>query len=336
LTHQNLVANAHQTRSWLPAVVPGAETTLAVLPLFHAYGLTSCLTTTVLLAGHLVLLPHFDLELLFAAVDRYRPTLLPGVPPIYQTIADSPLARQHDLRSIRACVSGAMRLPLETQEKFERMTGGRLVEGYGMTEASPVTHANPIWGTRKPGTVGVPLPSTLAKIVDPEDPQRLIPVGKPGELAVSGPQVFIGYWGQDHADGIFTPDGFLLTGDIAVMDRDGYFTIVDRKKDLIVTGGFNVYPSEVEEAIGELVGVSECCVVGVPDRYRGEIVKAFVVPDDGAALSEADVLTHVSGQLSRYKVPRAVEFRSDLPRSPIGKPLRRLLADEERKRMAET
>ena len=335
LTHTNLVANAHQTRAWLPDAVPGAEVTLAVLPLFHAYGLTLCLTTTVLLAGKLVLLPRFDIEQVFAAIDDHRPTLFPGVPPIYQALVDSAEVRKHDLHSIRVCLSGAMRLPAETQDAFERVTGGRLVEGYGMTEASPATHANPVKGVRKRGSIGVPLPGTDCKIVDSQDAAREVPVGQPGEMAVRGPQVFAGYWGEDAPTaGVFTDDGYLLTGDIAVMDDDGYFSVVDRKKELIIAGGFNIYPSEIEEVIVALPGVREAVVIGVPDRYRGETVLAYVVPEPGAELDADEIRDHCATQLTAYKVPKLVQLRPDLPRSAVGKPLRRVLAEEHAKQAA--
>jgi long-chain acyl-CoA synthetase len=334
LTHHNLVANAYQVRLWLPEAVAGRETTLAVLPLFHCYGLTLCLTATVLLAGKLVLLPRFDLDLLFQAVDAHRPTLLPGVPPIYRALIDSPQLRRHDLQSIRACISGAMKLPHDTQEQFERITGGRLVEGYGLTEASPATHANPVHGKRKSGTVGLPLPGTWCRLVDPENPRRDVPLGEPGELAIKGPQVFRGYWGQEDLAGIFTDDGYLLTGDIATMDSEGFFTIVDRRKELIISGGFNVYPSEVEDVLQGVGGVVEAAVIGVPDRYRGETVKAFVVQSRDSTLTEDDIRRACAEQLTSYKVPKLVEFRDSLPHTAVGKPMRRLLQDEELARLA--
>ena len=329
LSHANLLANAHQTRLWYADAQLGSEVTLAVLPLFHAYGLTLCLTATTLLAGTLVLLPRFDIDVVLAAIDEHRPTLFPGVPPIYRALIDSPKARRHDLHSIRACVSGAMRLPPETQEQFERVTGGRLVEGYGMTETSPVTHANPLRGTRKPGSIGVPVSGTRCRLVDPENPNVVVPFGEPGELAVAGPQVFRGYWGDTDSTGLFTSDGYLLTGDVAVMDDDGFFTLVDRKKEVIIAGGFNIYPSEIEDALLGHVGIADACVIGVPDRYRGETVKAFVVLAAGIDLTADEVIEHCSGLLTAYKVPRQVEFRATLPRSDVGKVLRRELRDEE-------
>ena len=331
LTHFNLVANAYQNRLWFPDVQAGKEVTLAVLPLFHAYGLTVCMNNSMLLAGTLVLLPRFDLDLVFEAIDEFKPTLFPGVPPIYKAMTDSPKVKQHDLKSIKACISGAMKLPIETQEQFERISGGRLVEGYGMTETSPSTHANPIFGKRKTGTIGLPLPGTECRIVDQSDPTRDLPVGAPGELAIRGPQVFQGYWNKpEDTAATLTQDGWILTGDVAVMDDDGYFTIVDRKKELIIAGGFNIYPSEVEEVLFAHSDVADAVVVGLPDKYRGETVKAYVVRKPGATLSEQDVIDHCATSLTAYKVPKVVEFRDALPRTVVGKVLRRVLLEEER------
>jgi long-chain acyl-CoA synthetase len=330
LTHTNLVSNAYMNRLWDTGSTPGKEVTLAVLPLFHAYGLTVAMTGTVLIGGTIVLLPRFDLDLVFAAIDEWKPTTFPGVPPIYKALADSPKAKSHDLRSIRLCVSGAMKLPLEVQEQFEKISGARLIEGYGMTETSPSTHANPVTGTRKPGTIGLPLPGTLCKIVDQDNASREVPPGEPGELAISGPQVFKGYWNRDDIGDVFTADGYLLTGDVAVMDEDGFFSIVDRKKELIIAGGFNIYPSEVEEVLFQLAGVADAVVIGVPDKYRGETVKAFIVKQAGSDLSADDVTAHCAASLAAYKVPKLIEFRSELPRTVVGKVLRRVLVEEER------
>ena len=330
LSHRNLVANAYMNRLWDTEAKAGQEITLAVLPLFHAYGLTVAMTNTILLGGTLVLLPRFDLDLVFKAIDDWKPTLFPGVPPIYKAIADSPKARTHDLGTIRLCVSGAMKLPVEVAEQFSRISGAALIEGYGLTETSPSTHANPTTGGGKPGTIGLPLPGTLCKIVDSDDASRVVPVGSPGELAIAGPQVFSGYWNRDDQEGVFASDGYFLTGDIAVMDADGYFSIVDRKKELIIAGGFNIYPSEVEEVLLGLAGVVDACVIGVPDRYRGETVKAFVVRAPGSRLSEDDVVAHCAAVLTAYKVPKLVEFRPDLPRTTVGKVLRRVLVEQER------
>jgi long-chain acyl-CoA synthetase len=330
LTHYNLVSNAYMNRLWDTGAKAGKEVTLGVLPLFHAYGLTVAMTGTVLIGGTLVLLPRFDLDLVFAAIDEWKPTTFPGVPPIYKALADSPKAKQHDLRSIRLCVSGAMKLPVEIQEQFERISGARLIEGYGMTETSPSTHANPVSGLRKPGTIGLPLTGTLAKIVDQDNASKEVAPGQPGELAIAGPQVFRGYWNKDDQDGVFTSDGYILTGDVAVMDEDGFFSIVDRKKELIIAGGFNIYPSEVEEVLFQLPGVADAVVIGVPDKYRGETVKAFIVKQAGADLTEDDVTAHSAASLAAYKVPKLIEFRTELPRTVVGKVLRRVLVEEER------
>jgi long-chain acyl-CoA synthetase len=332
LTHRNLVANAYMNRLWDSQARAGEEVCLAVLPLFHVYGLTVCMNATMLVGGTLVLLPRFDLDLLFEAIDRWKPTMFPGVPPLYKAISDSPKAASRDLGSIRVCVSGAMKLPAEVQQQFERISGARLVEGYGLTETSPSTHCNPLTGVRKTGSIGVPLPGTQAKVVDPDDATREVAPGQPGELAVRGPQVFSGYWGVHDLESLFTDDGFLLTGDIAAMDDDGFFSVVDRKKELIIAGGFNIYPSEVEEVLSRVPGVADCAVVGVPDRYRGETVKAFVVRRPGAELTEQDVQAACARELSAYKVPKLVEWRDELPRTAVGKVLRRVLLEQERDR----
>ena len=336
LTHANLVSNAYMNRLWDTGATAGKEVVLGVLPLFHAYGLTVCMTSTVLLGGTLVLLPRFDLDLVLAAIDEHRPTTFPGVPPIYKALADSPKAKDHDLRSLRLCVSGAMKLPVDVQEHFQRITGARLVEGYGMTETSPSTHCGPVTGEQRPGTIGLPLPGTLCRVVDRDDPTREVPVGEPGELAIGGPQVFQGYWQRDDLTGVFTDDGYVLTGDIAVMDADGWFSVVDRKKELVIAGGFNIYPSEVEEVLFSLPGVADAVVIGVPDRYRGETVKAFVVRAPGSSLDADDVVAHCAASLTAYKVPKLVEFRDELPRTVVGKVLRRVLVEEERVKAAAT
>ena len=332
LTHANLVANAYMNRLWDVGGRPGQEVVLGVLPLFHVYGLTVCLNATLLLGGTLVLLPRFELAEVLAAIDRWRPTMLPGVPPIFKALADGAPLGGHDLSCLRVCVSGAMKLPVEVQQAFERVSGAVLVEGYGLTETSPSTHCNPIDEHRRAGSIGLPLPGTHCRIVAQDDPDREVPVGEPGELLVRGPQVFAGYWGGEPGDTVLTADGSLRTGDVAVMDERGFFTIVDRMKDLIVTGGFNTYPSEVEEVLRAHPEVQEAVVVGVPDRYRGETVKAFVVRTPGSEVTAEQLLEQCRTRLSAYKVPRAVDFRDELPHSVVGKVLRRLLLDEELRR----
>ena len=337
LSHANLRSNVEQVRAWFPDADPGREVMMAVLPFFHVYGLTVCLLLGMRLGAALVLLPRFDLDGVLAAVDRYRPTLFPGVPTMYVAINNEVEKGGHDLSSIKACLSGAAALPLEVAERFERFSGGRLVEGYGLSESSPVAIANPIYGKRKAGTIGMPIPDTLARIADPDDPSRTMPAGEKGELALAGPQVMQGYWNQPDETAQVLRDGWLLTGDMAVMDEEGYFSIVDRKKELIIAGGYNVYPREVEEVLYEHPKILEVCVAGVPDSYRGEIVKAFVVLRSGEQASTEEIREFAKTRLAAYKVPRAVEFRDELPKTLIGKVLRRALIEEEQaKQKAET
>jgi long-chain acyl-CoA synthetase len=330
LSHANLRANVEQVRAWFPDADPGREVMMAALPFFHVYGLTVCLLLGVRLGAALVLQPRFNLDGVLAAIDRFRPTLFPGVPTMYVAINNAVEKGGHDLSSIKACLSGAAPLPMEVAERFERFSGGRLVEGYGLSESSPVAIANPIYGKRKAGTIGMPLPDTVARVADPADPARTLPVGEAGELAIAGPQVMLGYWNRPEETAEVLRDGWLLTGDMAVMDEEGYFAIVDRKKDLIIAGGYNVYPREVEEVLSEHPKILEVAVSGVPDAYRGEIVKAFVVLRTGEQATTEEIREFAKARLAAYKVPRAVEFRDELPKTLIGKVLRRALVEEER------
>ena len=329
LSHANLRANVEQVRAWFPDADPGREVMMAVLPFFHVYGLTVCLLLGLRLGAALVLLPRFDLDGVLAAVDKYRPTLFPGVPTMYVAINNAVEKGGHDLSSIKACLSGAAALPLEVAERFERFSGGRLVEGYGLSETSPVAIANPIYGKRKAGTIGMPIPDTLAGVADPDDPSLTMPAGEKGELALAGPQVMQAYWNRPDETAQVLRDGWLLTGDMAVMDEEGYFSIVDRKKELIIAGGYNIYPREVEEVLYEHPKILEVCVAGVPDSYRGEIVKAFVVLRPGEQASTDEIREFAKARLAAYKVPRSVEFRDELPKTLIGKVLRRALVEEE-------
>ncbi|HZD69600.1 MAG TPA: long-chain fatty acid--CoA ligase [Actinomycetes bacterium] len=332
LSHGNMVANVEQVRAWFPDADPGHEVMMAVLPFFHVYGLTVCMLLGVRLRAALVLLPRFDLEQVLGAIDRYRPTLFPGVPTMYVAINNAVAKGGHDLSSIKACLSGAAALPMEVAERFERFSGGRLVEGYGLSESSPVATANPIYGKRKAGTIGMPLPDTLARVADPTDPSRTMPVGEAGELAIRGPQVMQGYWNRPDETAQVLRDGWLLTGDMAVMDDEGYFSVVDRKKDLIIAGGYNIYPREVEEVLYEHPKVEEVCVAGVPDAYRGEMVKAYVVLRRGEQATSDELREFAKSRLAAYKVPRMVELRDELPKTMVGKVLRRALLEEDRAR----
>lgn len=329
LTHANLRANAAQGRAWMPGLKDGEETVYAVLPIFHAYGLTLCLTFSMSVGATLVLLPRFDLDQMFEAIRRRPPTFLPAVPPIYERLAAAAMERSVDLRSIRYAISGAMALPPAVVEMWEAVTGGLLVEGYGMTETSPVALGNPAAPTRRPGTVGVPFPSTEIRIVDPDHPSRDQPIGEPGELLIRGPQVFAGYWNRpEETAAVLLPGGWLRTGDITVADEDGFVRVVDRIKELIITGGFNVYPSEVEDVLLELPEIAEVAVVGIRSTGgAGEEVVVAVVPEDGATVDPEHLRAYAHERLTGYKVPRRVVVVDNLPRSQIGKILRRRVRD---------
>ena len=328
LTHRNLVANAYQASAWDPDVQRGAEIVLAALPIFHVYGLTMCLTMPVLNAATVLLLPTFELGLLFSAIDKWNPTVFPGVPPMYDQLVRSRRTTRHDLRSIRTCVSGAMRLPPELVEGFAKVTGGRLVEGYGLTESSPVALANPLDHNARPGTIGVALPATEVRIVDPDDATSEVPIGTPGELCIRGPQVFRGYWRQPRESNTMLHDGWLHTADIAAMDRDGFVTLIDRKRDVILASGFSIFPSEIEDVLGEHPAIESCAVVGVSHYYRGETAKAYVVLHEGTFVDERELHHFCARRLAPYKVPSSFEFRAELPRNMLGKVLRRVLRDE--------
>ncbi len=334
LTHRNLVANTFQTRHWLADAEDGQEGMLSVIPFFHVYGMTTCMNFSVNLASTMVLLPKFELHDVLKTINKYKPTIFPGVPTMYVAINNYPEVHKYDLKSIRVCISGAAPLPVEVQQKFESLTGGKLVEGYGLTEASPVTHCTPINGRRKIGSIGVPFPDTEARIVDLETRQTALPVGEAGELAIRAPQVMKGYWNMPEETENVLQGEWLYTGDIAKMDEDGYFYIVDRKKDMILAGGFNIYPRDVEEVLFQHPKVKEAVVAGIPDEYRGETVKAYVVLKDGETATAEEIIEFCRERIARYKAPKLVEFRAELPKTLVGKVLRRVLVEEEKKKMA--
>ncbi len=332
LTHRNLVANAYQGRAWFKDLQPGKEVVLCALPIFHSYGQTVGMNIGILLAGRLVLIPNpRDLGGLLKEIARTKPTLFPGVPTLYVNILNHPEMKNTDLRSIRACLSGAAPLPVEVQEEFERVTGGRLVEGYGLSETAPITHANPITGgKRKIGTIGLPVPNTDCKLVDVDDPTKEIDPPGPGELCLAGPQVMQGYWNRPEETAEVLRDGWLHTGDIAEMDEDGFFKIVDRKKDMIIVGGFNVYPRDVEEVLYQHPKILECAVAGIPSKRSGETVKAYIVLKQGQSATPEEIKAFCRERLTAYKVPKQYEFRTELPKTMIGKVLRRVLVEEEK------
>ena len=336
LTHRSLVANAYQCASWVPNTTPGKERSVVAIPMFHIYGLMVGLLVSVRLAASMSLIPDpRDLKHLLKVIDRERPTLFPAVPTLYVALLGHPRLPRVNMRGIQACLSGAAPLPVEVRRRWESLTGGRLVEGYGLTEASTVVSANPLTrdGVVKEG-VGLPFPDTDVRIVDLETGTRDLPLGEAGELLVRGPQLMKGYWNQPEETAATLRDGWLHTGDIATMDEDGYLYIVERKKDLIIASGFNVYPREVEEVLYVHPAVLEAAAIGVPDPYRGETVKAFVVLKPGATATDQEIMAFCRERLAAFRVPRVVEFRTELPKSQIGKILRRALRDEERAKLS--
>jgi len=327
LTHANLVINACQALEWLTSGKGGADVMIAALPLFHIYAMTCVMIASALAGGCVVILPRFELRATLNAVRKYHPTLFHGVPTMYVAFNNAPNVERYGFKSLRVCMSGGAALPVEVRERFEALTGGRLVEGYGLTEASPVTHINPPSGSPKLGSIGQPIADTEARIVDLDDGEQEVAVGEVGEIAIRGPQVMKGYWNKPEETALVLRDGWLYTGDVARKDADGYFYIVDRKKDLIIAGGYNIYPREVEEVLWEYPKIQEAAVIGVPDSYRGETVKAFVVLQPGTSATAEEIIAFCRERLAAYKVPRLVVFRESLPKSGVGKYLRRALRE---------
>jgi long-chain acyl-CoA synthetase len=327
LTHAALAANAIQTRHWIPDLREGREVFLSVLPFSHIYGLTTAMNVPILLAAAMVLLPTFRVEQVLRAIKRHRPTIFPGVPTMYVAINNVPGVRRFGIQSIRACISGAAPLPVEVQEAFEKLTRGRLVEGYGLTECAPVTHANPLNGLRQVGSIGVPLPNTDAKIVHLATGEDLSP-GSVGELAVRGPQMMVGYWGMGDETDRVIKDGWLYTGDVATMDEDGYFRIISRRQEMILAGEYNVYPRDVEEVLYEHPKVKEAAVVGIPAAQPGQKIKAYVVLREGERATPDELIALCRARLAEWEVPAEIEFRRELPKTFVGKVLRRALTNE--------
>jgi long-chain acyl-CoA synthetase len=342
LTHKNIYVNAYQLRVWVN-IVDKQEITLVALPLYHSYAMTCCMNPGAIVAitGTLVPNPR-DLDDILKTIDKHRPTLYPGVPAMYVAINNHPDVDKFDLSSLKICNSGAAPLPLEVQQRFQELTGARLTEGYGLSEASPVTHGNPAFGDSRIGTIGLPFPDTEVKIVDADTGEKVLGVNEVGELCIRGPQIMKGYWNMPtETANTLRPDPeggdpWLYTGDIAVMDKDGYFQIVDRKKDIILgAGGYNIYPREIEDVLFEHPKVKSAAAAGVPIPGKGERVKIYVVLKDGETATEEEILDFCKENLAPYKVPKYVEFRDDLPKTIVGKVLRRALVEEERKKLAE-
>ncbi len=333
LTHRNVLANAWQSRKWIAGEADGTETVLAAIPIFHCYGMTVSMNLGVLSGASMVLVPRFMIRQILQLIHDTKPTLFPGVQTMYVALNNHPDSTRYNLRSIKACISGAGALHVEVQRKFEELTGGHLVEGYGLSEASPVTHCNPVHGVRKIGCIGVPLPGTDSRIMDLETGEKEMPPGEVGEIVVKGPQVMKGYWNRPEETARILRDGWLYTGDIGLMDQDGFFRVVDRKNDMIKVAGENVYPREVEEVLFTSEKVMDCVVAGVPNETLGDIVKAYILLKPDQTATQHEMIDFCKKKMAKYKWPKEVEFRTELPKNMIGKTLRRYLQEEERQRI---
>ncbi len=332
LTHRNMVVNAVQSRAWLTLHNEGESIILGAIPFFHVYGMTTAMNLGILIGAEILLLPKFHTKEVLRFIHKYRPDIFPGIQAMYLAIGNYPKISRYDLTSLKVAISGAGPLMHEVQERFEHLTNARIIEGYGLSEASPVTHANPIFGKRKVGSIGLPWPDTEARIVDIETGEKDLPVGEAGELVIRGPQVMKEYWNRPEDTTYALRDGWLHTGDIAKMDEGGYFFIVDRIKDMIKTVGENVYPREVEEVLFTHPKVKEAVVVGIPQEFLGEEIKAYIVLKEGETATDTEIMQFCRQQLSKFKVPKEVEFRDHLPKTLVGKVLRRVLRDEEMKK----
>ncbi|MBC8175170.1 MAG: long-chain fatty acid--CoA ligase [Candidatus Marinimicrobia bacterium] len=334
LTHKNMSVQVQQISSWFPQFNPGEEIMLGALPFFHVFGLTCVMNFSIYYGWTNILVPKPQPDQLLEAITKFKPTFAPLVPTMFIGIINHPNIQKVDMTSIKGCFSGSAPLPLEVLQEFEKITGSVIVEGFGLTESSPVTHINPFaGGERKAGSVGIPVSDTECKIVDLENPDIEIPVGEPGELLMKGPQIMKGYYNRPDATAETVQDGWLFTGDIATMDEDGYFYIVDRKKDMIISGGLNVYPREIDEVYYENPKVQEACCIGIPHEKRGEAGKVFIILKKGETATEEEMLEFCQDRLAKFKWPTEVEFRDELPKSTVGKILRKeLRADELEKR----
>ena len=332
LTHSNLSKQVQQIEAWFPDFKGKKQIMLGALPFFHVFGLSTAMNFAIQQGWGQVLVPKPQPPQLLEAIGKYKPTFAPMVPTMYIGILNHPDIGKTDMTSIIGCFSGSAPLPVEIIKEFEEKTGSIIVEGYGLTETSPVTHVNPYDGTRKVGSIGLPISDTTCRIVDLEDPQKDVPVGQPGELAIKGPQVMTKYWNKPRETEAAFSDGWLLTGDIAKMDEDGYFYIVDRKKDMIISSGYNVYPRDIDEVLFENPKVQEACAIGVPHAHRGEAIKVFVVLKEGEKATEQEIIDYCVDKLARYKLPTEVEFRNELPKTNVGKVLRKDLRAEEMKK----
>ncbi len=335
LTHGNLSKQVQQIESWFPGFGRGEEVMLSALPFFHVFGLSVAMNFAIYMGWGDVLVPKPQPEQLLEAIRKFKPTFAPLVPTMYIGILNHPDIAKTDLTSIKGCFSGSAPLPVDVIKNFEQKTGAVIVEGYGLTESSPVTHVNPFRGQRKVGSIGIPIPDTECRIVDLNDGVTDVPTGETGELLLKGPQIMKGYWNMPDETAATLVDGWLYTGDIAKMDEEGYFYIVDRKKDMIISGGYNVYPRDIDEVFYEHPKVQEACSIGIPHPHRGEAIKVFVVLKAGEAATQEELIAYCEGKLAKYKLPTEIEFRDELPKTNVGKILRKdLRAEEMTKRKA--
>ena len=336
LTHANLIINARQCSEMLCRLgKKEQECFLGVMPFFHIYGLTVCLNFNTLIAGKLIVFARYVPKEVLKGINKHHPTVFPGAPSVYTSLLHQKDIGKYNVSSIKYCISGSAPMPVDHFDKFQQATGAIICEGYGLSEASPVTHINPAHKIRKHGSIGIPLPGTDAKIVDADLGGDALPPGKIGELCIRGPQVMSGYYLREDETADVLRNNWLYTGDIAYMDEDGYFFIVDRKKDMIINAGFNIYPREIDEVLYAHPKIKEAVAIGIPHHNRGEAIKVFVVLKDGETMEKADVVAYCREKLAAYKVPRLVEFRTELPKTMVGKVLRRALREEELKKMAE-
>ncbi len=330
LTHGNLSSNCQQGNAWFPDFKPGGEVVVGCLPFFHSFGLTSAMNVAVFYGFGDILIPKPEPQSILEAIAKYKATYIPAVPTLYNGMINFPELKKYDISSLTACFSGGAALPMETIRNFEKLTGAQICEGYGLTETSPITHCNPYGSKTKLGTIGLPVSNTEAKLVDVDDYNKEITEpGVPGELCVKGPQIMKGYINRPDETAMALKDGWLLTGDVAAFDEEGFFTIVDRKKDMIISGGFNIYPRDVDEVLFAHPKVLEACVIGVPDQYSGERIKAFLVLKPGENVTAEEIIDYCKENLVKYKVPKYVEFVQDLPKSAVGKILRKELRQME-------
>ena len=329
LTHGNLYINTMQARLWFTEMKDGKERMMGVLPFFHVFAMTVVMNYSISVGAEIIIHPRFDLVPVLKDINNKKPTLMPGVPTMFQAINTYPKLADYDLTSIKACISGGAPLPLEVRQRFEGLTGCRVIEGYGLTETSPVVCANPLDGENKENSIGIPMPRTVIEITDRDDPHKVLAQGEVGEICISGPQVMKGYWRRDDATAETIMDGRLHTGDLGYMDEDGYTFIIDRIKDMILVSGFNVYPRNVEEAIYLHPAVDEVTVIGVTDDYSGQAVKAFVKLKADANLESAELTEFLRERLGKHEMPKHIEFRGELPKTMIGKLSKKELVAEE-------